>query len=150
MFDLELDAQTHNLDAIARRARNIKPGLRNVADDMRGQFAEVFRRQGVRGRWKPLDDLYATTRDSRPLGVQSGEMRRSFTNRGAKGSVQKVRADTLEVGSDLVQAIYFQKGRPSQPKRNLVPDRRQVRRRASQVLAGYLIDGRRSSGGIFR
>lgn len=132
------DEVTRSLERFGGRAEDMRPALRDVSDEIRKATRVRFAAQGA-GDWPPLAP--ATVRKKAALGqspkilVATGALRRSLTNKRAKGSIRQVERRFVVVGTKLFYA-RFQTERPP-----IVFDRA-TKVRSLEMLRGYLMDRR--------
>lgn len=115
---------------ITDRANDLRPVFEVLANDFYRIETEQFDSEGAyaSGGWKPLTAAYLKDKvrrgyDHRILH-RTKAMRNSLTRMGARGSVRRIRAETMELGTSITN----KKGFPY-PKVHQTPRRGQARRR---------------------
>lgn len=122
-----------------------RQAFEDVADYFEAEAAEVFRTRGTStGRpWRPLSAKYARNRKARPMGVQSGVLRRSMTTKGARYHRRLITRDSVTVKSVAPHAHLFDAGHGKQPGRTLVKVTARTRREVAGILQRHLTGDRR-------
>lgn len=110
-------------DRMGRDILDERPAFDKVADYLMKITATQFDSQGRRGggQWKPLTSKWARYKvlkgyDPRILHKQ-GVLRRSVTNRGARGQILRINKQEMEFGSNLEYAARHQFGYGNVPAR---------------------------------
>jgi phage gpG-like protein len=101
-----------NLRGLARAADNMRPAYDEIADDFLRIEREQFATQGARGpggAWVPLkpSTLRNKARKGQPstILVATDALRKSLTQRGARGSVRTIRKDTVTLGTRISEGF---------------------------------------------
>ncbi len=142
------DGALADLRAMRERGEDVRPALREAADDFRVVMGQQFTSSGgLTGGWVGLSPGYQARkqrdRPGRRTGVYTGVMQRSLTTRGA-GSTQRVTKSRLVVGASATargrarHVHLFDKGRGNQPARPVVPPARVFEQRWSPIFERHL------------
>lgn len=149
-YTVDVDDAVRRFDGLLDRASDFRPFLRLAAVDARNMFDEAFRTNGrsTGQTWPALSPRTTAHKSRGRLGVDDGDLRRSLTVRGARGGIETINADSMQVGSSLPQGGYFTKGRGGQPPRPIVPPKRQVEQRIGRAADAWLAAGGRPFDGV--
>ena len=169
---MRLDVTVEGADDVKRRfngmlqrAERTRPLFEQISDDFRAQSDQVWRTQGAATgrRWKRLNPDYLKRKIRKGLGSgilentskRGGILRRSLTRARAKGSMQRVTRDSVELGTRIGIARIHQQGgtvplkpphghvrRVRIPARPFVVVTDETRQRWSGLVADHLVDGR--------
>lgn len=142
------DRALGDLRAMQERGEDVRPALREAADDFRVVMGEQFSTAGaLSGGWVGLSPGYQARkqrdRPGRRIGVYTGVMERSLTT-GGGGHQQRVTKSRLEVGSSATargrarHVHLFDRGRGNQPARTVVPPAAVFERRWSPIFERHL------------
>lgn len=129
------------------RSDNMRPVLSALADDFNDIMERQFATQGqyASGGWRPLSMRRILEKQRKGLDPRilhaTHALRNSLTQRGAPGSVRRVTADELRVGTEIDYAVHHQHGTRRMPRRRPVEFRALDRRRWIKALQRFLIDG---------
>jgi hypothetical protein len=140
-LNLDVRADLAGIEAVRRRLANMRPALRDVADDLQRGQADRFRSV----RFRPLSPAYAARKarlglSTRPLA--GGELERSVLGRG-RYAVKRIADSVVEVGTSDPVARLHKAGTVTMPKRApVVSPARQLRARLVQRLTEHILDGR--------
>lgn len=137
------------IDAVA----DLTPAMEAMADYIQEEIDEAFETSGAstaRGLWAPLDGGYEALKrqlyPGAPLLVATGALRRSLTQRSAKGSIRRISRRSLEVGSSIrVGSIrrwnlgqLHQLGTRSYPPRPIIDLTQRQRRRLLSIVRTHI------------
>jgi phage gpG-like protein len=131
------------------RVGDLEPAFEALADDFLSIESKQFSSEGgfASGSWAPLAESTVRRRGSAgPILDDSGDLRRSLTQEGAKGSVRQITSDSLFVGTDVDYAQYHQTGTSRMPRRRPVEFRDADRRRWVKAIQRYLTTGQAEVG----
>lgn len=141
-FEVSGDVQlSRDLDRWASAVEDPGPAFEAMADD----FLEIEARQfasegGNSGGWAPLAPSTVRRRGSaHPILFQTGRLQQSLTSAGARDSVRRVTADSLEVGTSVPYARFHQQGTARMPRRRPVEFTEVDRRRWVKLLQEHLV-----------
>lgn len=145
-FDVDGTVELKGVLARMREAgQDPRPAFEEVADYFTDRAADAFRTQGraIGVRWPRLSRQYVRYRKAGPVGVQTGVLRRSMTQPGARGYRRRLTRQRVEVVSTAPHAHLFAGGRGGQPARPLVNIRPPERRAVAGILQRHLSGGGR-------
>lgn len=113
-----------------------RPAFHEVADYFTAMNRQAMQTQGrsIGVRWPRLSQEYVRYRRPGPVGVQTGALRRSLTQKGARHSTRRLNRQYVQVATRAPHAHLFANGRGGQPARPLV----NIRPRDRKALAGIL------------
>lgn len=148
---------------MARRASAAQPAFGAMADDFHGIMDQAFATEGAifGQRWRPLVPQYLERRQRQGrgsnilelLGGKGGRLRAALTGRSSKWSVRRVKARSLEIGTNLGIARVHQKGgvvaipsgpfKPAVriPARPFIGIRDSDRDRWARILSDWIVHG---------
>lgn len=128
------------------RAADASPAFEAIADQVAAQLLRNFSTQGrhASGGWSPLSPRYARWKAKRypgaPILVRTGKMRRELTRRPF--GVERIGAQSMEVGTNLARAGYHQRGGGHLPRRRPFEFREATRREMAKVLQRFIVTGK--------
>lgn len=135
------------LDAMAQRARDMRPAWLAVIAYLRIATAQQFASQGSRlgSAWQPLSEPYGTQKakvfPGQPILRATDAMFKSLTEE-TENSITDVEPLAMEYGTKDRKAKYHQDGTPRMPRRQILgliaQDKRQIVRLVQQHLANEL------------
>lgn len=121
MYQVSADARsltqaTRALDALSRSMRDLRPLWELVSVDFwatgKARFDSKNASRGA--QWEPLGPRYGALKryhyGDLPLLVLSGTLRRSLTQKGAPGGVQRMTPEALTIGTSVEYAERVQLG----------------------------------------
>lgn len=124
------------LGRLAARLDDPRPALHEIADAVRQQTEDRFRRQGA-GDWAPLalDTIARRLRNGQGRAIldATGQLRRSLTRPAARGAVDTVTRDRLEIGTNVPYAPYVAARRDPFP-----PVDKKLVARTEDILANHV------------
>lgn len=140
------------LGTFERRADNIRAVWPRVGRYMSSVTRRQFTTAGtfLKTPWKPLKPEYKLWKVrngySRAILIKTGEMRSSFTSRPM--DIEEYHSDHAIFGSSNPLAVYHQygtrrNGRKILPARKILVTNKMVRSEIRDIIAKYIIDGRR-------
>jgi phage gpG-like protein len=129
-------------------AGNMQPAFERVADDFYTIEKRQFNTQGgyASGGWAPLKPSTLRSRASHgrygPWQIldDTGDLKASLTEEGAKGAVRRITSDELFVGTDVDYAPFHQAGTSKMVRRRPVELTGADRRRWIQVVQRHLVE----------
>lgn len=125
------------------RADRMRPLLTDLADDYHDLSRAKFASEG-KPRWKPLSPSTVAARGgAHPILVDSGDLRDSLTQPGAKGSIRQITSDEMTVGTDLFYARFLHAGTKRMPRRRLTTLTKAVKLRWSGSISAFVVRGER-------
>lgn len=150
MFDLSGDRTKEeyvkDLDGIIARSTNLQPAMLRVGQYLMGATLRTFEAEGRPRKWQKLSPR--TIADRKRLGFaagpileRTGELKRSLTQRGAKGSIFRPGPRSLRYGSSLPRFEIHQKGLENVPKRVMLIIQKQDRSQISRILNTFVREG---------
>lgn len=131
-----------------RRARNMKPALRIIRDDIRRVIAATFSAQGRRygGSWEFLKEATIRKKVRRGWDLRILYARHRLVNSLTKSqsnyAIVKMTNDTIELGTKVPYADAHQYGRPEKniPARPFIDFDRRDEQRWADICARNLVD----------
>jgi phage gpG-like protein len=128
------------------RMRDMRPAFNAIADDLADSLRRNFNTQGTYGgaKWSPLSPKYrvwkAKNYPGRPVLVRTGALRADLTKRPF--GVEKITAQSMDVGTALPYFKYHQHGTPRMPRRrqelNEATRRRMVKTAQRFIMTGQV------------
>lgn len=131
---MELEFEVIGFDGVIKLLQRLSNNIEDQTsafEKIRNSFhniqKEQFQTEGARGasgKWKPLNSTYDRFKKSRHPGKSineiTGRLRESFTRTDAEGNIERMTKDTLEMGSNIKQAVWLHEGRKFYPQRKLI------------------------------
>lgn len=124
-IDLQgLDTVKLNLNKVEKAVKDIRPGLKKVANDIRETEDRVFKAEGAygsRARWKKLSPNYKKWKSrvfpGQPILQASGGLRQSLVYKGNANHIETITKTSLTFGSRDPKFSWHQTGTRKMPKR---------------------------------
>lgn len=129
-----LDETVRRLERLGTHAVHAKPALEAVGELI---LHEEAARWG-KGWAKNAPATVEKKGDGR-VGVESGDLEKSFTERGAKWNIFRVLDGELTVGSSAPHAHLFDRGREGQPRRKAIRLRKPTREAMAKVVLDWIV-----------
>ena len=136
-----------DLDGIIARSTDLTPAMAKVLKYLMGATLRTFEAEGRPRRWQPLSAFTIADRRQQgfsdgPILDRTGELKRSLTQSGARGSIQVARPRSLRYGSSLSRFEIHQKGLENVPARVMLIIQQQDKSQISRTLNAFVREGR--------
>ena len=143
----EADEYVKDLNGIAARGKNLQPAMEKILTYLMASTSRTFEAEGRPAKWKPLSPYTIQDRAEQgfppgPILVRTGKLKKSLTQPGATGSIQKATPRTVQYGSSLPYFQIHQVGTSDIPKRVMVLLQQQDKAQVSRIINTYIREGK--------
>lgn len=151
--DFDDDSYKDTLDGMQKRARNFKPVMEDIRDELRLTWTKNFTANGLAvGGWKPLDAEYGAWKavhfPGAPPLIQTGHLFQAIAS--LRGNMVEINRDGARFNlPDVRHAKFHQYGTTKMPKRELMFEPRGRQRPWTKMMKEHVL-GKRDIARIIR